>query len=274
MDEPLFDLLVTLNEAYLPQLRVMLTSLLLNNPRRFRLWLVHREIPAEKLSQFGSWLGRNGCELLPITVPDMLFSNAPVTARYPQEMYYRLLAGQILPETVKKILYLDPDTLIINPVEDLLALDTEGKIFAAAAHTGKTELANAVNRLRLGTAGDYFNSGVMTMDLRLARERIDPDDIFRFAAEHANELLLPDQDILNCLYEHEIVPVDDAVWNYDARKYSNYYLRSSGEQDAAWVMAHTSVLHFCGAAKPWKEHYPYRFGILYRHYMQLAAREA
>ena len=273
MEKTFFDLLVTLNEAYLPQLHVMLTSLLLNNPRRFRLWLVHREIPDEKLSQLGDWLGQNGCELFPVTVPDDLFSNAPITARYPQEMYYRLLAGQILPETVTDILYLDPDTLIINPVEDLLALDTEGKIFAAAAHTAKTELANAVNRLRLGTAGDYFNSGVMMMNLRLARERIDPDDIFRFAAKHAKELLLPDQDILNCLYEHEIVPVDDAVWNYDARKYSSYYLRSSGEQDAAWVMAHTSVLHFCGSAKPWKEHYPYRFGILYRHYMQLAARE-
>ena len=46
-------------------------------------------------------------------------------------------------------------------------------------------------------------------------------------------------------------------------------LKPAGEQDAAWVMAHTSVLHFCGSAKPWKPRYPYRFGVLYQHYQQL-----
>ena len=62
---------------------------------------------------------------------------------------------------------------------------------------------------------------------------------------------------------------DDAVWNYDARRYSNYLLRSGGTADTSWVMAHTAVLHFCGSAKPWKPRYPYRFGVLYQHYQQL-----
>ena len=148
-------------------------------------------------------------------------------------------------------------------------LDCQGKTFAAAAHTGKTELANDINRIRLGTEGKYFNSGVMRMDLKLARERVRPEEIFRFVREHPEKLLLPDQDVLNSLYGSDIYELDDAVWNYDARRYSSYLLRSGGAADTSWVIAHTAVLHFCGSAKPWKPRYPYRFGVLYQHYQQL-----
>ena len=85
-------------------------------------------------------------------------------------------------------------------------------------------------------------------------------------------MILPDQDVLNALYGDAIYPLDDLLWNYDARKYRYNLVRSSGVATGTWVIDHTSVLHFCGSAKPWKESYPYRFGILYRHYMQLERR--
>ena len=47
-------------------------------------------------------------------------------------------------------------------------------------------------------------------------------------------------------------------------------MRSLGEADVDWVMAHTAVLHFCGREKPWKKNYRRRFRVLYRHYMNLA----
>ena len=257
MKNQAIDLLVTLDENYLPQLQVMLTSLLINSPGEYNVYLIHRSIPKERLEELGIWLGRHSCELYPLHVPEGLFEKAPVTGRYPQEMYYRLLAGEILPEYVKRVLYLDPDTLIINPIRPLWELDIEGKVFAAAAHTGMTELANDVNRIRLGTEGKYFNSGVMLIDLEQARKRIDPETIFLFVSCRSDELILPDQDLLNILFEKEIYEIDDAVWNYDARKYSNYLLRSGGTETIEWVMKNTSVLHFCGSAKPWKKRYPH-----------------
>ena len=45
-------------------------------------------------------------------------------------------------------------------------------------------------------------------------------------------------------------PLDDVIWNYDARNYSSYLMRSMGEADLPWVMRHTAVLHFCGKGKP------------------------
>lgn len=266
-------LLVALDEGYLPQLRVLLTSLAINTPgETFHLYFLHNHLPADCLDQVAACTGPLGYGFSPIPVEDALFRDAPATSRYPKEMYYRLLAPQLLPEHLERVLYLDPDILVINPLRPLWELDLQGHLFAAAAHTGKTELANNVNRLRLKTDHDYYNSGVLLMDLAACRREVLPQSLFRYVADHKNELFLPDQDLLNALYGDRILPIDDVIWNYDARNYNNYLLRSGGLCDSWWVMAHTAILHFCGTVKPWKTHYPYRFGLLYRHYIELSRR--
>lgn len=267
------DLLVSLDENYLPQLRVMLYSASLNNPGvHFRVFLLHRGFSTELLSSLSRQLEALDMELRAIRVDERLFENAPVMKQYPQEMYYRLLAAQLLPEDMDRIIYLDPDILVINPLTPLWRLDMGSKLFAAAAHTGMTELANNVNRLRLGTERDYFNSGVLLIDLARCRAEVNPEEIFSYVSEHAEELLLPDQDILNALYSSRILELDDALWNYDARNFKNYLMRSNGAADMEWVIENTAVLHFCGRAKPWKPHYRHRFGMLYLHYEQLTRR--
>nr|WP_317406539.1 glycosyltransferase family 8 protein [Fournierella massiliensis] len=264
------SILVTLNEHYLPQLEVMLTSLHASNPgENVSVWLIHRSLTSEQLARLERRCGLLGFSLHPVTADAHLFADAPLTRQYPQEMYYRLLAAQLLPEEMHRVIYLDPDILVINPLRPLWELDLAGNLFAAAAHTGKTELANSVNQVRLGTDHDYFNSGVLLMDLDAGRRWINPETLFDFTRQHARELLFPDQDLLNMLYGSLVLPLDDAVWNYDARNFNNYYLRSGGDCDMDWVFAHTAVLHFCGKAKPWKPGYRRRFGPLYQHYMRL-----
>lgn len=267
-------LLTTLDQNYLPQLQVLLCSLHASNPENsFSLWLLHSCIPESELAGISRQCGKYGYGFFPVTVDSELFQGAPVTRQYPnKEMYYRLLAPHLLPSDLKRILYLDPDILVINPLRPLWETDLGGRLFAAAAHTGKTELANSVNKLRLGTEQDYYNSGVLLMDLEAGRREIFPSEIFTFVKVHGRELLLPDQDILNVLYGNRILPLEDVLWNYDARNYSSYMLRSGGTWDINWVMEHTAILHFCGRDKPWNPKYNRRFGILYRHYMQLAKR--
>ena len=110
---------------------------------------------------------------------------------------------------------------------------------------------------------------MLLIDLAAARTEIKPQEIFSYTEAHAKELLFPDQDLLNILYGTRILELDDSIWNYDARNYNNYFLRSAGACTVDWVMNHTAVLHFCGKAKPWKEGYFHRFGVLYKHYARL-----
>lgn len=268
------NILTTLNKNYLPQLQVMLTSLAVNNPNdTFSIYLLHSGIAAEDMIGVEQQCEAYGYRFSPIQVNDNLFEAAPITKRYPKEMYYRLLAHKLLPLELERILYLDPDILVINPLRPLWETELKGNVFAAAAHTGKTELANSVNQLRLGTEHDYYNSGVLLMDLNRARKEIFPEDIFAYVEQRGKELILPDQDVLNAVYGERILPIDDVIWNYDARNYSNYMVRSGGLCNMVWVLEHTAILHFCGKEKPWKPRYVRRFGILYQHYAQIARRE-
>lgn len=267
------SILAALDEHYLPQLHVLLTSLRLNDPQEHMdLYLLQSAISREGLAAVERQCAAFGYGFFPVEVEDALFQNAPVTRQYPKEMYYRLLAPQLLPRQLERVLYLDPDILIINPIRPLWETDLRGNLFGAAAHTGKTELANSVNQLRLGTQRDYYNSGMLLMDLDAGRREIHPRELFAYVEKHRKELILPDQDLLNGLFSWRILELEDVLWNYDARNYSNYLLRSGGVCDLRWVMEHTAILHFCGKEKPWKPKYFHRFGVLYQHYVQLTRR--
>lgn len=267
------ELLVTVDKNYIPPLQVMLTSLYMNNPGEdVELYLLHSKLQEKELEPLEKQCGRLGYKFFPVKIEDSWFSQAPVTKQYPREMYYRLLAPCLLPQKLHRILYLDPDILVINSLKPLWETDMKGRLFAAAAHTGKTNLANNINQVRLGTTHKYFNSGVLLINLDQGRKEILPEEIFRYAGEHAKELLLPDQDILNAVFGSRTLELDDYLWNYDARNYSTYLLRSGGVCDMDWVMGNTGILHFCGKTKPWQAGYIHRFGILYKHYMQINRR--
>lgn len=267
------NLLVTLDRNYVPQLNVLLTSIYLNNPGQpFAVYLMHSGIPAVDLNGVARFCLKFGYDFSSVPVDDKLFQNAPVTKQYPQEMYYRLLAPCLLPRKLDRVLYLDPDILVINPLRPLWETDLRNCLFGAAAHSGKTELVNSVNRMRLGTSHDYYNSGVLLIDLAAGRRAIIPEELFAYASKHPKNLLLPDQDMLNVLFGTRIFPLDDVLWNYDARDFRAYQLGSGGTYDLDWVLSHTAILHFCGKSKPWKKGYIYRFGLLYKHYAKLAER--
>ena len=268
------NLLLTLDENYLLPCKVMLDSFFASNPyeRGVTVYLLHSAIPAEKLEELSGFCSIFGAELKPITLDMALFENAPTSKRYPKEMYYRLLSPLILPQEVERVLYLDPDMLIINPLRPLWELNLYGKTFAAASHTGLTEMANEINQVRLDTEHEYFNSGVMLIDLNAARKLVTAEDVFECVSKYEKELILPDQDVFNILYGSQTMPIDDVVWNYDVHNYSKYLIRSTGKHDLNWVMQNTAVLHFCGKNKPWHEEYKNPFGMLYLHYMNLTMR--
>ncbi len=267
------ELLVTFDQRYIPPFRTMLRSLLCNDPEAdVRVWLLPSRIPKPELDALAEYCTALGVELEPIQVDLAIFKDAPVMKRYPQEMYYRLLASRFLPESVERVLYLDSDILVLNPVRPLWELDLQGHVFAAASHSGVINMMNQVNRIRLNVDHDYYNSGVMLMDLVAARELVVPEEIFTAVREHGTELILPDQDVFNFLYGKQTLPLPDEVWNYDFRYYSAYLLRSEGRCNLDWVIENTVFLHFCGKRKPWQATAG-RFAALYKHYRHMASRQ-
>ena len=139
--------------------------------------------------------------------------NAPVSDRYPTEMYYRLFAARYLPQQLERILYLDPDLVVLHSLRSLYQIDFDGKLFAAASHIeSRTFRELNRRRLHLSEHAKYLNSGVMMMNLALLRKE-SPQTILDYIQSHKATLLLPDQDVLNALYADRTVPLDPLVYN-------------------------------------------------------------
>lgn len=268
------NILVTLDANYVPPLRVMLYSLFLNNPgERFHIFLLHSSIPSPLLAQLEAEIAGQGHDISVIKAQEDWFAQAPVIKHYTKEMYYRLLAFRYLPEHLDKVLYLDPDILIINSIRPLYNTDINNYLYAACFHNNLP--VRKINKLRLKAyeMEEYFNSGVLLMNLERQRKHINEEEIFSYVSKYRNRLILPDQDVLNALYSNQIKKVDEALYNYDTRQYSYYKLRSNGEVDMGFIIRNTSILHFCGKRKPWHKNYSSRFHSLYKHY-ELRAQDA
>jgi lipopolysaccharide biosynthesis glycosyltransferase len=269
------NILVTLNSNYLNPLKVMLKSLFINNPKEeFNIYIMHSSLTDEELQQIKGLVEREGHKLYIISMKGEFFKDAPVVMHYSKEMYYRLLASKFLPPEVDKILYLDPDILIINSIRELYDTELEDYLFAAAYHDRVS--VKSINRLRLRSYDieAYYNSGVLLFNLKLQREVINEKEIFDFVEKNKNTLILPDQDILNALYSKSIKPVDEILFNYDPRFYGYYKIVSNGKHDMDYVIYNTSIIHFCGKQKPWKKHYSGKFHSLYKHYERITLGQA
>ena len=265
------NILVTLNSQYIKPLKIMLWSLFFNNKEeKFDIYLMHSSITEEEIEDLYHFISRHNSRLFEITIPKKVFDNAPVVKHYSVEMYYRLLAYKFLPADLDRILYLDPDILVINPIRELYYTDLQGYLYAASYHNRiPIKVINAL-RLKAYEMEEYFNSGVLLMNLPLHRKNIKEQEIFQYIAKNKNRLLLPDQDVLNALYSRDIKKLDEIKYNYDARYYLYYKLQTNGKVNMDYIMRNTAIIHFCGKNKPWRPDYNGNFKSLYKHYEVLA----
>ena len=128
------NILVTLNANYLEVLIVMLKSLAYNNKKtKFDVYVMNSSLTEENLTHLRENTFKN-INIIDLKVDNKELSKAPVTKRYPKEMYYRILASYYLPKKVDKILYLDPDLVVINNIEKLYNTNLDNYYFAAASH--------------------------------------------------------------------------------------------------------------------------------------------
>lgn len=122
------QILTTLNENYLPRLQVLLTSLHISQRAEpADIWLIHSDIPEDAFAPVIRQCNRIGYHLYPVRIDSSTFTGAPVSRQYPCEMYYRLLAPMFLPETLHRILYLDPD--ILNAMYGFRTLEIEDAVW-------------------------------------------------------------------------------------------------------------------------------------------------
>ena len=264
------NILVTLNSNYLDVLVVMLKSLALSNKHKyFDVYVMNDSLEEEEIEFLKKTTLKN-INIIDLKVDNRMFLDAPVTKRYPKEMYYRILAAYYLPKKVKKILYLDPDLVVINKIDKLYNMNLDNYYFAAASHIwGILQTFNRI-RLRMNNSNIYINSGVMLMNIKLLREEQNIDDVYKFIKKNRNKLMLPDQDVISGLYANKILPLDPYVYNMTEKLLNQtYFLPHISEK---WIEDNSVIIHYCGKNKPWKSNYKGTLNKFYDYYNDIKIR--
>ena len=182
-----------------------------------------------------------------------------------EEMYYRLFAFSILPESVDKVLYLDPDIIVRKSLKELYDLDTGTAYVAGCTHV--RELLTKINSMRLKTdeSKAYLNTGVLLMNLALLRKDFTKEEIVHTIMENRPRLLLPDQDVLVILFRDRIMTIDSFRYNLSDRIYSLCRLEDRNINIES-VKKNTAIIHYCGRNKPWREGYHGELGQFFNEY--------
>lgn len=261
------NLLFAINGGYIPTfLNCMRSVLLHGGASHYEVFILHSDLTPADEERVRAALPEVGLHF--VFVDPAMFDGFPESKRYPRQIYYRIAAPLLLPDTLERILYLDADTVIINPLTQLYAAPFGDAYFMACTHTRK--LLEKLNAARLGMdeAAPYINTGVLLYNLPALRADLDMERVRAFSDEKQDVFLLPDQDILTALYGDRVHLLDSMVYNLSDRILAlhNAELRNA-PVDLDWVRAHTVIIHYCGRLKPWKPHYVGVLDVFYHELM-------
>ena len=171
------------------------------------------------------------------------------TKRYGVAALFRLSIGNLLPSTINRVIYLDCDILAFDDITALCNMELGQNIIGAVTNLGH----QPSERLNIPD-GEYFNSGVLLVDLQRWRNQCIGDQVLSYLTQHNKELVFPDQDSLNHVlkgcWQH--LPLR---WNLQPATYSMYgkgVAQHSLTRDSYHeAIQNPGLVHFLGNSKPW-----------------------
>lgn len=156
-------------------------------------------------------------------------------------MYLRLLLPELLQQE-RRVIYLDCDTLVLAPLDDLAGFDLGSAILA-----GVCDPVGEADTKIVRAAGDkYVNSGVLLMDLEKLREDGVLGKCQTLYAQYKDQLVWPDQCLLNKYAEGRKACLEEK-WN---RQIFTQSMKTADWQQASEA---SGVVHFVGPIKPWQD---------------------
>lgn len=247
----------------------MLKSLFKHNKCDITVYLMYSRIDDKMLSRIRKYIENNGNIFAPIEVGTDVFEDAPVNMHFSKEMYYRLLASHMLPESEERVLYMDPDILVRGSVEEFYNLPFDGNMLIAMSDPPQANDPKCPDnrphwqRLGLPEGSPYINSGVLLMNLKLMREEnFDVNSIFEIIEEKRGDLLYPDQDAIN-IYFHDSIKIWKNIYNYNPGLLANEVVKW-GLSKKYRRMENPMIVHFMGPVKPWSIHYRNKYCYEYQ----------
>ena len=192
--------------------------------------------------------------------------------------YARLFVSSVLPEDVKRVLYLDCDIIIAQSLRPLWEMDMHGKTISALMDAFST---NYRKNIDLAPNDIMFNSGVMLIDLTRWKQLNIEKKLMKFIQSRNGQIQQGDQGALNAILSKDTYcfsPRFNSVtifydFTYEEMlKYRNPPKFYSKEQ-VQKAIEHPIIIHFTTSflsERPWIEGCQHRYVSEWMHYKALS----
>ncbi len=253
---------------YVSPFIVLMTSVFINNKnRKLHIHVILSEATAAQKGQLEKFIKRSGGTITFYEVsPALLYGlKAPKDSHITIATFYRLFLPQLVPASVEKLLYLDPDIITLADLSGLYNTPMNGFALAAVP-----EINQAWVRSDLGFTKkeDYFNAGVMLINVKEWINQKITERAVVYARNNHDTIVWADQDALNGVVFGNFLklPARFNVLHFDvpedlSRKAYERFLSDK-------IIVHfTNVKH-----KPWSKTTKSRLRYVYMYYLSRSPR--
>lgn len=179
---------------------------------------------------------------------------------HPPECYFRILIQQIIPPEIKKIIYLDPDTILNKSIEKLYNSYHPKIISGVRDHCCEEYAKKYIKKNTWNTLQKYINAGFLIINMEEWREKNIEDKMIVNLKKFGEELKLLDQDLINIVLKNQINILPNE-WNYfypakcEKNKIGIYHMVGRGK----WLSIFNTSLETKMLYLKYSNHNKYRF---------------
>lgn len=252
------------SDEYAPFLSVVLQSIRENaNPcNNYDIIILSNRIKTDKKSLIKSVTESENIHIRFVEISSYLDGKELYTRDHLTPMtYVRLLTVDIL-RNYEKIVYLDCDIVVNHDIADLFDIELGDKYIAAvkdtvmsgwcALHDSEQNKYN-LEELGLETSTEYFNGGVLLINIHEMRKKYNEGELFRKGIQ--NKYRWFDQDVLNIICEKKAILLSQK-WNFMAHVYDvqqqlpEYFAPMTVYQQYLEAQKDPYIVHYAGNVIP------------------------
>ena len=201
------NVLYQINDKYAPFAGASLTSLFENNKHlpSIRVYILGEKLTKQSEARFRALAARYGRQLTFVKTDPLVIMMKKMgmpTYRGSYAANMRLFLSYVLADDVDRLLYLDADTIVDGPLDELMTLSMDGHPIAMCLDS-----LVRLHKERLGfTAADYYyNSGMILFDMKSWRSNRCSERIANHVKNVRAMYPSPDQDLINVVLKGEIL---------------------------------------------------------------------
>ena len=255
------DIVFASPRDYLQHLSVALASLFAHSPAgRLNVYVINTDFDRAAWGQLLKVNRKFRNNLVDVKTSDASLDLAASSGEYAKNTYRKILIPELIPHD--KVLYLDSDLVVAAPLDDLYAVNVDDAFLAAVANPGFSRH----RALGMDGQSNYFNAGVMVLNLKKWREHSIKEKVIQFAQNHPNSVLA-DQDGLNAAINGRWIELPPR-YNLQTYYFENPGNLHSLPMAVREAMANPAIIHFTGQPKPWNFMSRDRYKGLYWKYLR------